>query len=123
MVLPALAETYAPRCDGYMVASNWTELSLGAVHLSHRGPEDYSTIWQKVRSMWMYVHKHYLDDFDFFHIGGDHMWVVVENLKYALSHENASEPLYLGAPFIRGTLLKRMFCGGGAGYTLCLKAL
>jgi hypothetical protein len=64
--------------------------------------------------MWMYVHKHYLDDFDFFHIGGDHMWVVVETFKYALSHENTSVPLYLGAPFIKGTLLKRMFCGGGA---------
>jgi hypothetical protein len=31
-VLRALAETYAPRCDGYMVASNRTELRLGVPH-------------------------------------------------------------------------------------------
>ena len=37
--LRAIAETYGPRCDGFLAASNQTDPSLGAVHLLHEGPE------------------------------------------------------------------------------------
>lgn len=37
--LRAIAETYAPRCDGFMAASNLTDASIGAVNLLHEGPE------------------------------------------------------------------------------------
>ena len=35
----AIAETYAPRCDGFLAASNLTDLSIGAVDITHEGPE------------------------------------------------------------------------------------
>jgi hypothetical protein len=35
----SIAETYAPRCDGFMAASNLTDVSIGAVNLLHEGPE------------------------------------------------------------------------------------
>ena len=46
-------------------------------------------MWLKVRSMWQYVHKHYRNDYDFFHIGGDDHFVIPENLKLmAMELEN-----------------------------------
>jgi glycoprotein-N-acetylgalactosamine 3-beta-galactosyltransferase len=122
-VVQALVETYAPRCDGWMVASNQTNRTLGTVHLSHRGPETYGTIWQKVRSMWTYVYQNYLEDFDFFHIGGDNMWVIAENLHQVLSKKDPSKPLYIGAAMIQTGIPWRRYCGGGAGYTLSREAL
>lgn len=35
----AIAETYGPRCDGFMAASNQTDASIGAVNLLHEGAE------------------------------------------------------------------------------------
>jgi glycoprotein-N-acetylgalactosamine 3-beta-galactosyltransferase len=122
-VVQALVETYAPRCDGWMVASNQTNRTLGTVHLSHRGPETYETIWQKVRSIWEYVYQNYLEDFEFFHIGGDNMWVIVENLHHVLSKEDPSQPLYMGAAMIPTGMHRKRYCGGGAGYTLSREAL
>ena len=30
----------SPKCDGFMVASNKTEVSIGAVNIPHEGPEE-----------------------------------------------------------------------------------
>lgn len=49
--LRAIAETWGPRCDGFMAASNQTDRSIGAVDLWHEGPEIYGNMWQKVRAM------------------------------------------------------------------------
>lgn len=67
--LRAVAETWGPRCDGFMAASDKTDETIGAVHLLHEGPEHYSNMWLKVYAMWRYVYDHYRDDYDFFHIG------------------------------------------------------
>ena len=37
--LRAVAETYAPLCDGFMATSNLTDPSIGAVNILHEGPE------------------------------------------------------------------------------------
>lgn len=117
-VVRAVAETYGQRCDGFMVASNLTDVSIGAVNLEHPGPETYGNMWQKVRSMWQYVHDHYLQDFDFYHIGGDDMFVVADNLKHTLSEFNPNQPYYFGAAMVDRKMPRRRYCGGGAGYTL-----
>lgn len=63
-LLQAVAETYGPRCDGFLAASNVTNITLGAVNILHPGPEAYGNMWQKVRSIWMYVYKHYRNDYE-----------------------------------------------------------
>ena len=46
------------------------------------------TICQKVRSIWKYVHLHYGDKFDWFHIGGDDLLIIPPNMRaYLLSEE------------------------------------
>lgn len=116
----AAAETYGQRCDGFMAASNLTDRSIGAVDIPHEGPEDYDNMWNKVKSIWAYVHDHFIEDYDFFHIGGDNMFVVAENLRYAVSTMNVPEyePIYVGGAIIDFPRQRRRYCGGGSGYTL-----
>ena len=148
--LKAIAETWAPRCDGFFAASNETDHSLGAIDLLHQGREEYQNMWQKVRSMWAYAYDHYRNEFDFFHIAGDDTYVAVDNLRSFLdgpdvirleeghldeisSHPqyrkeaerwinkgNASRPLIFGVPV---PYRGSVFPAGGPGYTLNRAAL
>ena len=79
--LKAVAETWGRKCDGFFAASNMTDHSLGAIDLVHQGEEEYENMWQKIRSMWAYAYDHYLEEYDFFHICGDDVYIAVENLR------------------------------------------
>ena len=78
--------------------------------------------------------------YDYFHIGGDDLYVIVENLRLYLESEeiqlasnggrylpNGSEdmqtPLFMGRRFAEGGDRDRMFISGGAGYTMNKAAL
>jgi hypothetical protein len=108
------------KCNGFLVFSNETIPSLGMVNLLHQGEESYNSMWQKTRSIWTYIHEHYLQDYDFFHLGGDDMYVMVENLRHFLTQVQASTPndtpLHLGQWVSQpgGTYM----VSGGPGYTL-----
>ena len=137
--IPAIRETWGQKCDGFMAVSNVTDKELGTVNIPHEGPESYDNMWQKVRSMWSYVYDNYYQDYDWFHIGGDDMYVLVENLRLYLESEEiqlaASEghlssnkitPLYLGQRFKHTGDPNNMYNAGGSGYTInkaTLKAL
>ncbi len=79
--LRAQAHTWGKRCDGFIGSSNMTDHSVGAIELLHMGEEVYGNMWQKVRSMWAYAYDHYKDEYDFFYICGDDVYVAVENLR------------------------------------------
>jgi len=137
--LPAIEQTWGKKCDGFMVASNKTDVSLGTVDIVHKGPEMYENIWQKVRSIWSYVYDNYYGQYDFFHIGGDDLYVLVENLRLYLESpevalaaeggkiggvpEGFQKPLFLGRRFAEQGNRSRMFNSGGSGYTLNKAAL
>ena len=121
-LLQSQAETWGWRCDGFLGFSTQTVPEVGAVDLPHRGSESYQNMWQKVRSIWAYIHDHYIDEFDYFHLSGDDNHFIIENMKNYLStlHKKQDKPLYIGHHFkSRGVLV----CGGGAGYTLNRVAL
>jgi hypothetical protein len=88
-VLQAIVDTYAPRCDGFLAASNQSDPSLGAVDLFSGVQKTYRNHryweWQLIRQVWHYVYDKYRNDFDFFHLGPDNMFVIPENLRYFLS--------------------------------------
>jgi hypothetical protein len=141
------ARTWGKRCDGFIAASNFTDHSVGAIDLLHMGNEEYGNMWQKVRSMWAYVHNNYRNEYDFFYICGDDVYVAVENLrayldgpdverlenghvdgilkyyKYIYSkkwEEKRPRPLLLGTPF----MYRKCPCpDGGAGYVMNPQAL
>ena len=127
--IPTIRETWGPQCDGFFVASTATDLSIDAVDIPHDGPEEYNNIWQKIRAIWSYVYHHYYNDFDWFHIGGDDVWLIVDNLRdYLDSSEirlaanysestNQQTPLFLGGRIFNMFGIKK-FNSGGPGYTL-----
>jgi glycoprotein-N-acetylgalactosamine 3-beta-galactosyltransferase len=83
----AIRETWAPKCNGFFVASSKTDPSFDSVHIMQLHPDQYTNMWQKIRSMWSYIYDNYYDDFDWFHLGGDDMWLIVENLRDYLGSE------------------------------------
>ncbi|KAL7520445.1 hypothetical protein ACHAWX_006249 [Stephanocyclus meneghinianus] len=138
--IPAIKETWGKKCDGFMVASTKTDVALGTVAIPHEGPEEYNNIWQKVRSMWSYIYDNYYEKYDFFHIGGDDLYLIVENLRLYLESEeiqlasnggqylpdgseDTQTPLFLGRRFAEGGDRDRMFISGGSGYTMNKAAL
>lgn len=116
------ALSYGWKCDGFLAFSSVTIPSLGMVGLLHRGEEAYKNMVQKTRSIWSYVATHYLDQFDYFHIGGDDMHVIVENMRsLLLEHESKGidarkKGRIFGQLFPKGQSLP--FIRGGAGYTI-----
>lgn len=111
------ATTWAQDCDGFLAAS--TEHHGGyAVPMVHKGPEAYQNMWQKVRSLWEYVHREH-PDYDYYHLGGDDMYVLVRNLRWFLSR-NANETLFVGQRVFGSG---QEFVHGGGGYTLSRRAL
>jgi glycoprotein-N-acetylgalactosamine 3-beta-galactosyltransferase len=120
------ALSWGLKCDGYLAFSTETISNLGTLHLEHAGDESYDNMWQKVRSIWFYVYKHYRNDYDFFHLGGDDLYVIVENLRKFLSetlkrHAHGDE-IYLGQ-WIPQPGDKPHYVSGGPGYTLNRAAL
>lgn len=79
------------------------------------------------RSIWKYIAAHYLNDFDYFLMGGDDMFYIVENLKFFLSSDEVQREahkgkgLYLGRRFFPPK--SEVFNSGGAGYLLDKVAL
>ena len=77
--------------------------------------------WQKARSMWKFVGTHYLEDFDFFMIGGDDMYVMPQNLRDFLGDqvEDPTREHYYGGELYYGKEDgKGGFHLGGPGYVL-----
>ncbi len=126
----SIRETWGHRCDGFLAASDVADKSIDAVYIPHEGQEAYKNMWQKVRAMWTYVYVTYFDDYDWFHCGGDDMYVIVENLRLYLESEeivNASnggeKPLLLGQQFYQHGNRSDAYVTGGGGYTLNKAAL
>lgn len=118
-----------------MVGSTKTDSALGTVEIPHEGPEEYNNIWQKVRSMWSYIYDNYYEKYDWFHIGGDDLFLIVENLRLYLESEEirtasnggiylptgsetTQTPLFLGRRFAYQGDLNDIFISGGSGYTM-----
>ena len=161
----AAALTWGRRCNGFVAFTNQTIVALNMLDLRHDGPEAYGNMWQKVkadddfgveslmlvwhavaypqqycqctqtRSIWAYIYQHYLNDYDIYHLGGDDMYVIPENLKrlYANTVASAATKASNGTadtlppPHFMGQWVPHgpngMFVGGGGGYTLNRPAL
>jgi hypothetical protein len=84
-----------------MVVSTKTDRNLGTINILHQGNESYENIWQKIRSVWSNVYDNYYRDFDWFHIRGDDLYLIVKNLCLYLESDvtrsaanDGNEPLH-----------------------------
>lgn len=101
---------------------------IPTISIHHEGPEEYENMWQKSRSIWKFVGTHYLEDFDFFYLGGDDLFAIPQNLKRYLQeilevrHSTADDDFYVGRRF-KGRNDTSYFNSGGPGYVLSRGAL
>lgn len=114
----AIRETWGGGCDGFLAFSTVSDPRIPAISIPHDGGESYDNMWQKVRSIWRFVGKHYADDFDYFFLGGDDLFVLPHNLRSYLATVGSPDELrFLGRRF-KGYGQNNYFNSGGAGYTL-----
>jgi glycoprotein-N-acetylgalactosamine 3-beta-galactosyltransferase len=88
---------------------------------------------QRVRTMMAYIYDNFLDDYDYFHFGGEDVFMMVENMKEFLASdkvqqwEQEEEDKYLMAGFWANHHdffpKGQFYLAGGSGYTLSRKAL
>ncbi|CAM9235202.1 unnamed protein product [Ectocarpus sp. 8 AP-2014] len=127
--LQAIKETWARHCDGFVAFSDVADDAILSFKIKHEGPEEYSNMWQKSRAIWKYINFHYKDDFDWFVLGGDDLFLIVENLrKYLLSDEiiraagglqnGGTNPMFLGRRLQRFGEQHRIYNNGGASYVM-----
>jgi glycoprotein-N-acetylgalactosamine 3-beta-galactosyltransferase len=126
-------DTWGKRCDGFVAFSTHSDKSIPALKIEHEGEEAYDNMWQKSRSIWKYVANHFMNDFDFFLMGGDDMMYIIENLRLYLGSSKIQDMsatqtgLFIGRRFWpkdkRGRSAGGVFNGGGPGYILDKKAL
>lgn len=123
----ATKNTWAKKCDGFIAFSTKTDETIPAMEIHHEGEESYDNMWQKSRSIWKAVHRHLHDQFDFFVLGGDDMFYIVENLRAYLNSDEihaareSSKGLFIGRIFQPPNQV--IFNSGGAGYIVDQKAL
>jgi glycoprotein-N-acetylgalactosamine 3-beta-galactosyltransferase len=85
--------------------------------------------------MWAYIYDNYYEEYDWFHIGGDDLFLIVENVKLYLEseeirtaanggihlprgNETMQTPLLLGRRFAYLGNRDEIFDSGGSGYTM-----
>ncbi|XP_015794488.1 glycoprotein-N-acetylgalactosamine 3-beta-galactosyltransferase 1-like [Tetranychus urticae] len=111
--------TWGKRCNKLLFMSSTNDPRLPTVKLDVEEGRDH--LWAKTRSAFQYVYKNHFDEADWFMKADDDTYVVVENLRYFLSTQNSSDPIYFGCKF--KPYVNQGYMSGGAGYVLSKVAL
>lgn len=120
--------TWGRRAPGLLYFSNAADELLPIVSLGFEGPESYDNMWRKTTAMLRYAYLRLRRRFDWFMVGGDDLYVILNNIHAYLSSSairdanTAGQPLYLGRRF-RQPSEDFSFNSGGAGYLLNRAAL
>eukprot|EP01035_Chromulina_nebulosa_P017657 gene17657-23244_t len=118
----ATRETWGKKCDGFVAFSTKDDPNIPSVNITHEGPELYDNMWQKSRSIWKYIAKNFKNNFDYFLLGGDDMFYIIENLRYYLGSSEVidlkekGKGMFLGRRFFPPK--QKVFNSGGAGYII-----
>eukprot|EP00578_Thalassiosira_sp_NH16_P024268 CAMPEP_0181100498 /NCGR_PEP_ID=MMETSP1071-20121207/13226_1 /TAXON_ID=35127 /ORGANISM="Thalassiosira sp., Strain NH16" /LENGTH=897 /DNA_ID=CAMNT_0023183233 /DNA_START=126 /DNA_END=2819 /DNA_ORIENTATION=+ len=127
----AASETWGKRCDGLLYASDHSDLETGHVHLpsNSRMGFQYRGMTQRSRTILAYLYDNFLNDYDFFHISGDDVFLIIENLKEFLAsdmvqnYENTPNQYVFAGFLMNHRFSLRDYLGGGSGYTMSKKML
>lgn len=85
--VPALRRTWGPKCDGFVVASNVTDRTLGTVRIPVEADEINTRKWLRVRTTCSYIYDNYFDEYDWFFFSNDMVFLLMENLRLYLESD------------------------------------
>ena len=111
--------TWTRRFNKVLFASEHKNANFPTIDINVKPGRAHLTM--KTMTTFDYVYKHHYNDADWFMKADDDTYVFVENLRYFLSSQNASEPVYFGRTFLQAT--KQGYNGGGPGYVVSREAL
>ncbi|XP_059178834.1 glycoprotein-N-acetylgalactosamine 3-beta-galactosyltransferase 1-like [Physella acuta] len=115
----AVKETWASHCELVLFFSSVDNDTFPAIGLNVS--EGRSHLTAKTMKAFRYIYENHFNDADWFMKADDDTYVIIENLRYFLSGENSSEPVYFGQLFT--THVVQGYYSGGAGYVLSKEAL
>ncbi|XP_050415926.1 glycoprotein-N-acetylgalactosamine 3-beta-galactosyltransferase 1 [Patella vulgata] len=117
--LNAVNDTWVRHCDKHLFVM--TDENDSHDVLSVDFPEGRTYLTDKVVYAFKYIHDNLLNDFDWFVKADDDTYMVIENLKYILSHYREEGPAYLGGHI--KMYAPNGYMAGGCGYVLNRQAL
>ncbi|KAL8563526.1 hypothetical protein ACOMHN_064351 [Nucella lapillus] len=122
----AVNSTWVKRCDGHIYFVE----GPGMAHVPRPLPRDvvsldvppgYYNLTTKVVTILLYLYRYHLEDYDWFLKGDDDAYIVMENLRFILSHYDPGDPVYLGHLYKQHH--PSGYMSGGASYVLSREAL
>ena len=115
-------DTWAPRCDKFLIIKNGSHLEEhGDTLILPVAQESRDELWHKVVMTFKHLYENYLNHYDWFMKADDDTYVLVDSLKRFLAKHDHREPIYFGhkfAPFVG-----QGYMSGGSGYVLSQEAL
>ena len=115
----AVKSTWAKRCNTFLFFSSVSDPSFPVIAIHDQEGRKYLTA--KTFRTFQYLFKHHLSDADWFMKADDDTYVIVENLRYLLSHYDPSKPIHIGYHLQR--YVRQGYMSGGSGYVLSREAL
>ena len=100
-----IVNTWGSKCDGFLAFSNETDLSISTLEIlpSPDWVETYFNLWRKICFIIRLVSDILMNDYDYFLLGGDDLFVIMENLKAVLNSRYLNEltshgtkPVFIG---------------------------
>ncbi|ESO83390.1 hypothetical protein LOTGIDRAFT_96000, partial [Lottia gigantea] len=117
--MAAVNETWLQRCDTYFFLVTATHGQHDVVNVTI--PEGRSYLTDKTVYGFKYMYDYLLNDFDWFVKADDDTYMIVENLKFYLSHYKGDAPAYSGLHLRHFS--PNGYMAGGPGYVLNREAL
>ena len=111
--------TWAKRFDKVLYASDYENKTFPTIAINPGLGREHLTA--KTMQTFDYIYKHHFHDADWFMKADDDTYVIAENLRYFLSGQNTSSPIYFGSHF--RTRMPQGYMSGGAGYVISKEAL
>ncbi|KAI8785570.1 glycoprotein-N-acetylgalactosamine 3-beta-galactosyltransferase 1 [Biomphalaria glabrata] len=111
--------TWSRKCTLVLFMSSVRNDSFPTVGLNTTEGRGHLTA--KTMKAFQYLYDNHFNDADWFMKADDDTYVIMENLRYFLSDEDPSQPIYFGQklkPYI-----KMGYASGGAGYVLSKESL
>ncbi|RUS72820.1 hypothetical protein EGW08_019413, partial [Elysia chlorotica] len=90
-------DTWGRRCNKIIFFSSETNKDFPTVGLNVSEGREHLTA--KTMQGFRYVYENHFNDADWFMKADDDTYVIVENLRYFLSEQNTSQPIYFGHHF------------------------